>query len=126
MRNTLFMAVAALAVAATPALAAEDWDFVLVNNTGKEIKLVELAPTGTAVWQKNKVDEEVRKLVPIAAGKRGTIHFSKEESQCKFDVKAIFADDSTMIWTNLNVCDNPFVNLRINAQGAPTSTYNAS
>ncbi len=124
MRNTLIMAVAALVVA-TPAFA-EEWDFVLVNNTGKEIKLVELAPTGTQNWQKNKIDETVRKLVPIAAGKRGTIHFDKEESDCRFDVKAVFADDTSLIWPNLNVCDNPFINLRIGAGGAPTSTYTAS
>ena len=36
MRKTLIMAAVALVIA-TPALA-EDWDFVLVNNTGKEIK----------------------------------------------------------------------------------------
>lgn len=124
MRKTLIMAVAALVIA-TPALA-EDWDFVLVNNTGKEIKLVELAPTGTTSWKQNKVDEEVRKRVPIAVGKRGTIFFEKESSQCRFDVKATFADDTTLTWVNVNVCDNPFVNLRLNGSGAPTFTYNAS
>jgi hypothetical protein len=123
MRKTLIMAVAALVIA-TPALA-EDWDFVLVNNTGKEIKLVELAPTGTTTWHQNKVDEEVRKRVPIAPGKRGTIFFEKESSQCRFDIKATFADDTTMTWINANVCDNPFVNLKL-SNGAPTFTYNAS
>ena len=43
MRYTLMMAVAALVVA-TPAIA-EEWDFVLTNQSGKEIKLIELAPS---------------------------------------------------------------------------------
>lgn len=123
MRKTLIMAAAALVVA-TPALA-EDWDFVLVNNTGKEIKVVELAPTGSTTWQQNKVDEEVRKRVPIAVGKRGTIFFDKGSDQCKYDVKVTFADDASITWANVNVCE-PFVNLRLNASGAPTFTNNAS
>lgn len=123
MRKTLIMAAVALVVA-TPALA-EDWDFVLVNNTGKEIKLVELTPTGSTTWQQNKVDEEVRKRVPIAVGKRGTIFFDKGADKCRYDVKATFGDDTTITWANVNICE-PFVNLRLNASGAPTFTNNAS
>lgn len=121
MRNTLIMAVAALVVA-TPALA-DDWDFILINSTAKEIKLVELAPTGTQDWQKNKTDEEVRKASPIAVGKRGTIHFDKGAS-CKYDLRATFGDDTTLLWTGINVCDNAFVTLKLNASGAPTFTAN--
>ena len=35
---------------ASPALA-EDWDFVLTNGTGKSIKMVEIAPTGSTDWK---------------------------------------------------------------------------
>ena len=93
MRNTLIMAVAALVVA-TPALA-DDWDFILINSTAKEIKLVELAPTGTQDWQKNKV-EEGQKAGPLTPGKRGTIHFDKGAS-CKYDIKATFTDDTSLL-----------------------------
>ena len=120
MRKTLIWAVAALVVA-TPALA-EEWDFVLVNNTGKEIKQVEVAPTGTTNWQKNRVDAD-RTVNALTPGKRGTIHFDKDANQCQFDVKATFADSSSLIWANVNVCDNSFLNLRIK-DGAPTFTYN--
>ena len=120
MRKTLIMAVAALLVA-TPALA-EAWDFVLTNSTTKEIKLVELAPTGTTDWQKNIVDEGL-KTVELTPGKRGTIHFDKGAA-CKYDVKATFADDTSMIWTGINVCDNSYVTLKLSAAGAPTFTAN--
>ena len=121
MRNTLMMAVAALVVVATPALA-DEWDFVLINNTGKQIKLVELAPTGTQEWQKNKL-EEGQKSTELTPGKRGTIHFDKGAS-CKYDLKATFMDDTSLIWTNINVCDNAFVTLKVNTAGLPTFTAN--
>ena len=120
MRKTLIMAVAALLVA-TPALA-DEWDFVLINSTAKEIKLVELAPTGTQDWQKNKI-EEGQKSVALTPGKRGTIHLDKGAT-CKYDVKATFADQSSMVWTGINVCDNSYVTLKVNAAGAPTFTAN--
>ena len=120
MRNTLMMAAAALVIA-TPALA-EDWDFILINGTTKEIKTVELAPTGTTEWQKNKVDAD-QKTVELTAGKRGTIHFDKGAS-CKYDIKATFADSTTLTWTGINVCDNAYVTLNLNASGAPVFKAN--
>ena len=120
MRKTLIMAGAALVVA-TPALA-DDWDFVLINSTAKEITLVELAPTGTQTWQKNKIDEG-QKSVALTPGKRGTIHFDKGAT-CKYDIRATFGDDTTLVWTAINVCDNAFVTLKVNASGAPTFTAN--
>lgn len=118
MRKMLIMAAAALVIA-TPALA-DAWDFVLINNTSKEIKQIELAPTGTQEWQKNKV-EEGQKSAPLTPGKRGTVHFEKGAS-CKYDVKATFADDTSLIWAGINVCDNAFVTLKLSPAGAPTFT----
>ena len=120
MRNTLILAAVAMVIA-TPALA-DDWDFVLINNTGKQIKLVELAPTGTTTWQKNKVDEG-QKTIDLTPGKRGTIHFDKG-AQCKYDVKGTFNDDTSAVWTAINVCDNAYVTLKMNAAGAPVFTAN--
>jgi len=120
MRKTLIMAVAAL-VAATPALA-DDWDFVLINSTSKEIKDVEVAPTGTQTWQKNRV-EEGQKAGALTPGKRGTIHFDKGPT-CKYDIKATFADETSIVWTNVNVCDNAYVTLKLSPAGAPSFTAN--
>lgn len=126
MRRTLLtpigiLVVAALAVA-TPALA-DAWDFVLINSTGKEIKLIEIAPTGTQTWQKNVIDEEVQKVKTTKAGARMTVHFDKG-AQCKYDVKATFADDTSLVWTGINVCDNAYVTVKVNASGTPTFTAN--
>jgi hypothetical protein len=120
MRNTLIVA-AALMVIATPALA-DEWDFVLINNSGKQIKSIEIAPAGTQTWQKNKVDEGA-KAVELAPGKRSAIHFDKGP-ECRFDIKGTFADDTSAVWTNVNVCDNAYVTLKYNAAGAPVFTAN--
>ncbi len=121
MRKMLFTIVAAMSVA-TPAFA-DAWDFVLTNNTGKEIKLIELAPTGTTTWQKNIIDEQIKKDPTTKPGARITVHFDKGTA-CKYDVKATFADDTSLVWTGVNVCDNSFIVVKINASGAPTFTAN--
>ncbi|RYD47219.1 MAG: hypothetical protein EOP60_17840 [Sphingomonadales bacterium] len=111
-----------LAVAATvamlmaaPALA-DDWDFILINGTGKGIKTIELAPTGTTTWQANKLDPEMKREPITKAGGRMTVHFDKGPT-CKYDVKATFADDTNATWTNINICDNSFVTVSVNAAG---------
>jgi len=107
---------------AVPALA-DDWDFVLTNSTGKEIKTVELAPAGTTTWQPNKVEPD-QKAKSFTAGMRTTIHFDKGAKECKWDLKVTFADATTAVWSNVNVCDNSFVTLRYNPAGAPVFAAN--
>ena len=119
MRYTLMMAVAALVVA-TPAIA-EEWDFILTNQSGKEIKLIELAPTGTTTWQKNKAEEGIRRTETLANAARMTVHFERENNQCRFDIRATFADDTTAVWANVNVCDDSYITLRYR-NGAPVAT----
>lgn len=109
-------------LAATPALA-DEWDFVLTNATTKEIKLVEVAPTGTQTWQKNIVDADIKKDATTKPGARMTVHFDKGAG-CKYDIRATFADDTTMVWTGFNTCDDSYVTLKISAAGAPTFTGN--
>jgi len=116
------LAAAAAFVIATPALA-DAWDFILTNAAGKPIKKVELAPTGTTTWQDNKVDPEMQRSATLAPGKRMTVHFDKGPG-CKYDVRATFADDTTATWTNINVCDNSFVTVKLNAAGTATFTAN--
>jgi hypothetical protein len=115
------MAAAALLLAA-PALA-DEWDFVLVNNSGKPIKKVELAPATTTTWQENKVDADLKKEDSIKPGGRMTVHFDKGPG-CKYDIKATFVDDTASTWSAVNVCDNAYITIRYNAAGATTFTAN--
>lgn len=105
--------------AAAPAFA-DAWDFILTNNTGKEIKTIEVSPAGTNQWQPNKI-EEGDKAKPIKAAARTTIHFDKGAAQCKWEVKATFADDTSAVFPAVNLCDASFVTLRY-VNGTPAST----
>lgn len=118
----LAMITGALALFSTPALA-EDWDFILTNNSGKEVKKIELSATGADSWQENKVDPERKRDATVKSGGRITVQFDKGAG-CRYDVKLTFADDSSSVWSGINVCDNSFVAVRYNASGATAFTAN--
>ncbi|RYY27369.1 MAG: hypothetical protein EOP62_07280 [Sphingomonadales bacterium] len=117
----LALAAAAILVA-TPALA-DDWDFILINSTGKEIKNVELAPAGTTTWQPNKIDPEFKREGVAKVGARMTVHFDKGPG-CKYDVKLNFGDNSNATLSAVNVCDNSFVTAKLNAAGVASFSAN--
>jgi hypothetical protein len=94
---------AALLAAAVPAHA-EEWDFVLVNHTGKTIKLIEVSDSGKAAWAKEQLDEGIVNE-PVRAGKSHTVRFDK--TACAVDVRVTFSDDSQAVFTGFNACDNP-------------------
>lgn len=104
---------AALLALAAPALA-ENWDFVLVNKTGRTIKMVEVAPAGSGAWAKQKVEEDIAS--DIKPGNDHTVHFEKDASACKFDVRLTFADDTTATAGALDVCDYAFAEFSFNGE----------
>lgn len=120
MKNITKIAFAAL-LAAAPALA-EDWDFMLVNNTGRTITKLEVAPSGTGTWEANRYDGEVKKDPNVKAGGKTTVHFDKGAS-CKYDVRATFEDKSTAIWSGFDTCDNSYMTISITGD---KPTYKAS
>jgi len=115
------MKVALIAVAvlmmASPAFA-EDWDFVFANQTGKEIKAIAIAPTGSTQWKPDSAYTDEPGKSAVKAGARTTIHFDKGPT-CQYDVKATFADETTATWTGFNACDNAFLTVSLN-KGIPT------
>ena len=94
---------AALLAAAVPAHA-EDWDFVLVNHTGKTISLIEISDSGKAAWAKEQLDDGIVND-PVRAGVSHTVRFDK--TTCAVDVRVTFSDESQAVFTNFNACDNP-------------------
>lgn len=99
----LLIGVALLAVA-MPAYA-EDWDFVLMNKTGKTIKMIELSDSGKAEWAQETLDAEMVHD-PVSPGTNHTVHFDKKA--CSVDVRLTFNDDSQAVFNNFNACDNAF------------------
>lgn len=104
MRTKLLIGAVLLALAAP--VHGEDWDFVLVNLTGKTITQVELAPSGSGAWFKWKTEED--RSSKIEHGADFTVHFNKADKACRFDVRLTFDDNSTAVAPGLNVCDYAF------------------
>ena len=105
-------ALAACALAAAPALA-EDSDFLLTNQSGKPIKLIELAPAGTADWKPQAIDAETKRETAVKANARTTIRFDKAADQCRYDLRATFEDGTTQVWSGANVCENSYITLKL-------------
>lgn len=114
----LVIALAALGMAVTPALA-EDWDFVLINEAGKPIKTVEIAVAGSGEWKPNVKAEDMADRGEVKPKGRTTVHFDKPANQCKVDIKATFGDGATQVWSGANVCDNSYITVKL-ANGAAT------
>ena len=95
---------AALLSLAVPAHA-EDWDFVLVNKTGKTIKTIELSDAGKGEWKAERLEEDMV-YDPIRPGTSHTVKFDK--SGCAVDVRLTFSDDSQTVFTKFNACDYAF------------------
>ena len=121
MLKRIALAAATLALA-TPAHA-DVAEFVLVNKTGKTLKLVELADTGSGNWVKETRDED-RGPIKIKPNDRYTVHFDKGAKACKFDVRLTFDDDSQAVWPPLDVCEFPFGELSYKGEAPATKgTY---
>jgi len=115
---------AALALLLAAPAFADDWDFVLVNGTGKGIRTIELAPAGTATWQASKPDPDREQREQITgAGGRMLVSFDKGPG-CKYDIRATFADDTSATWAGIDVCDNAFVTVSVDAAGTATFKVN--
>jgi hypothetical protein len=119
MRIVALLATASLFVAA-PA-AAEQWDFILTNSTGKAIKAIALGANGGEPWVEDKIDPEQPKK-ELKNGGRTTVHFEKDAAQCRFAIKATFADDTSAISGSVNLCDNSYVTIRATPDGKLTAS----
>lgn len=109
MKKLALIATAAILGMAAPAFA-DDWDFLLINSTGKPIEKIEVAPAGSGNWAANKFDPELNKDGKVKAGGKTTVHFDKG-AQCKYDVRATFEDKSTAVWSGYNACDNSYLTI---------------
>lgn len=116
MNKLAIFAIGAVAIA-TPAFA-ENWDFMLLNNTGKAIAKIEVAVAGSGNWVENIVDLELKQDMTIKAGGKTTIHFNKGAT-CKYDVRATFEDKSNAVWSGFNVCDNSYITVSL-TNGQPS------
>jgi hypothetical protein len=92
---------------------------VLVNKTGKTIKLVEVSQAGAGNWQKDVRDED-RGAGRVRPGEEYTVHFDKDGKTCKYDVRMTFdGEEIPVIWSGFDACKYAFGDFSL-ANGVPT------
>jgi len=81
-----------------PALAA-DQDFTLHNKTGREMKSLYVSPSEKDSWGPDILGQDT-----LADGADLQIKFDRDESECKWDVRAEFADGSSGEVRDVDFC----------------------
>ena len=104
-----------LASLALPIAPAQDGGFILANETGREIRIVELTPAEAGAWERPR---DPRAVTPIPPGARATIAFVPPRNRCRFDLRTTFADNRTAVFSGIDLCNQPDITLRI-ANGIP-------
>ena len=96
-------------------------DFTLVNKTGYEIKSVFVSPTKSNDWEEDVLGKDT-----FADGDSWGIKFHRSATSCKWDLKVVYSDDdSSAVWTNIDLCTVEKVTIKYNRSTDTTSaTFN--
>ncbi len=121
MRGFLFalaLAFSALTVSFGSSHAADaKQDFTLVNKTGYEIKSVFVSPTKSDDWEEDVLGKDT-----FADGDSWGIKFHRSATGCKWDLKVDYSDDdSSAIWTNIDLCTVEKITIKYNRSSNVTS-----
>lgn len=99
---------------------AGDQDFTLTNKTGYAIDQVYVSPSAADDWEEDILGQDI-----LANGDHVNIHFSRNTSACKFDLKVIYVDDgSSAEWEDIDLCSVEKITIRWNKKtGDTTATF---
>lgn len=105
LRRALLSAVI-LASASVGAAYAGDQDFVLVNNSSRQVDSVFVSKVSSNSWEEDVLGRGV--LAP-----RGsiTIRFNNRERACRWDMKVKYHGGGEDSWRNINLCSTNRVTL---------------
>lgn len=107
-----------LAVASAGAASAQaQQDFTLVNATGYPIRSVYVSPSNVNSWQ-----EDVMGVDVLGEGEEVAISFSRDESDCSWDLKVTFHDDdSDAVWHGIDLCSVSTITLEYDRDSDTTT-----
>lgn len=94
----LFLVAAIFSLAITGTASAGKQDFILVNQTGRDILNVYITPSNSYYWDSDILGRDV-----LMNGETADIHFSRSETDRYWDLKVDFADGNDFVWTNLDL-----------------------
>jgi len=112
------ISLAALAGGASLASADEaKQDFDLVNKTGYDISHVYVSPTKTDDWEEDVLGKDI-----LSDGDEWEIKFNRSTKTCKWDLKVVYADDSSSAyWRAIDLCKVGKITVRYNRKTDTTS-----
>lgn len=113
--KSLITASALLLAVASPALAADE-TLSVNNRTGYTISQIFISPTQTNGWEEDVMGEDT--LEPNTSV---DIDFSRSEDTCKWDLKAVYDDETSAVWRNIDLCKISTITLFYNASTNVTS-----
>jgi hypothetical protein len=100
---------------AAPAFAG-DQDFKLLNKTGYDIASVYAAPAHDDQWGDDIMGKEM-----LHDGSAVDINFSHKEDACHWDLKVVYADKQTAVWSDVNLCKTSNITLHWNSKTGETT-----
>ncbi|CAH2600417.1 Argininosuccinate lyase [Rhodovastum atsumiense] len=83
-------------------------DFTLINKTGYELSEVYVSPSKSNDWQEDVLGRDT-----LGDGERTNIHFSRNTSTCRWDLKVVYTvDSSSAVWSNIDLCSVSKITIR--------------
>ena len=92
---------------ATPSFA-DDRDFELINATGYPIREIYIDEARSKNWSENELDSVLKN------GEAMHFKFGKSDRGCKWDMKVVWTDDTSSVWSNLDLCKIEVIKLKYN------------
>jgi hypothetical protein len=93
------VAAAAMGTALIGSAQAGTQDFDLINDSGRTIERIFVSPVSTNDWE-----NDVLGSFTLPSGYTKHVTFSPSYGACRFDVKVVFRDGSSLIDWNVNLC----------------------
>ena len=87
-----------MAVSITGVAMAGSQDFVLRNNTGHDILVVNVSPSASNDWEEDIMGHDV-----LLNGEAVTVTFGKGDKTRYWDIRVEFVDGSEMSWTGIDL-----------------------
>lgn len=118
MKNALAACLALLLLfTGRSAALADKQDFTLVNKTGVEIHGLFVSPADKDDWEEDILGQDT-----LADGASVTVHFDRDDSTAKWDLKVTNEQDASLEWHNLNLPKISKLTLFVK-DGEGTATY---
>lgn len=82
-------------------------DFDLLNDTEYTIDELYLSPSNSSRWGKDVLGREVLKH-----GETVELKFSREETECSWDLKVVDEEEDEIVWEDIDLCKWSHVTLK--------------